>query len=121
MASSQLVDFDFSFDNFNHTKFCPACQNRTTFKVPLAFFHLNGLCKLTSEQEKMCHFSCTCCGWLTEVHIKKLYAERCEMKLKRETLFVTKRILQAPETVRNRNEFKMIRNNVQMEAFKRNF
>ena len=69
MTSNQLVDFDFSFDNFNYTKFCLACQNRKTFKVSLTFFRLDGRCKLTSEQEKMCNFLCR---WLNEVDIKKI-------------------------------------------------
>ena len=41
------------------------------------------------------------------------------MDLILKTLFATKRI--ALERVRNRNEFKVIRNNVQMKALKRNF
>ena len=75
MASNELVDFDYSYDYFNHTKFCPLCQNRKTLKVPLAFFHLDCRCKLTEEEKKPCNFSCTRCRWLNEVGVEKLYAQ----------------------------------------------
>ena len=120
MASNELVDFDYSYDYFNHTKFCPLCQNRKTLKVPLAFFHLDCRCKLTEEEKKPCNFSCTRCRWLNEVGVEKLYAQRCEIKQRRKTLFVTKIILQEFERARDQNDFKILKINVQ-KSIKRIF
>ena len=120
MASNELVDFDYSCDYFNHTKFCPLCQSRKTFKVSLAFFHLESQCKLNEEEKKAFNFLCTRCGWLNEVDVEKLYAQRCEIKVRRKTLFVTKRILQELERARDQNDFKILKINIQ-KSIKRNF
>ena len=103
MNSNQLVDFDYSPDHFNYTKYF-------TFQIHNSVYDDSGRCKLTVEQRKFFSFVCKVCGSLVEVNdFRKILMERTESWIRQRVNFNVDKIFKETEKRRNRFEFEMNR------------
>ena len=92
MDSNQLLDFDYSCDYFNFTKYCPACMNRRTIRISMRIYDEFDRCKLTDKQLRAPSFSCSLCDEFNEINIKEVLADIILNTIER-TLFVTRNVL----------------------------
>ena len=105
MDSNQLLDFDYSCDYFHFTKYCPACMNRRTIRIPMRIYDEFDRCKLTDEQLRAPSFSCSLCDEFNEINIKEVLADIVVNRIDRRTLFVTGNVLRDLDKSMRRTNF----------------
>ena len=120
MDSNKFLDFDYSCDYFNFTKYCPACMNRRTIKIPMRIYGEFDRCKRTEEQLTAPSFSCSLCDEFNEINIKEVLADIVLNRIERRTLLVTRNVLHDLDKSIKRTNFdrkkELLRKNLKMKS-----
>ena len=110
------VNFDYSANHFNYTKYCTCGKPHRTFQIHNSVYDYNGRCKLTVERRKFFSFVCKVCGSPFEINdFERILMERGESVIRQRVNAEAEYFFK--ETERMRNQFEFETNKLALELF----